>query len=147
MAIGDPHHPKWIVEYRGSTRDDWIMVGSFKNKRDATAEARSLRAQGWKARIRREQFNPAAVRALIRSMNPGKKLPAAVRVKRLKGGGISVTPIKMNAGPRSIRKSKKRMKREFGISGRLEDRIGKPMFARKKARASQRRGRFDPRYF
>ena len=44
-------------------------------------------------------------------MNPGnKKLPAAVRVKRLTGGGFSITPLKMNAGPFSGRKTKKRLK-------------------------------------
>lgn len=39
-----------------------------------------------------------AVKAFMRKMNPGKKAPVAVRVKRLKGGGISVTPLKMNRG-------------------------------------------------
>lgn len=36
-----------------------------------------------------------AVKAFMKKMNPGKPAPAAVRVKRLKGGGISVMPLKM----------------------------------------------------
>lgn len=59
-----------------------------------TQRQRRNRAQ--RAGARRRKVN-AAVTAW-RKMNPGKKLPAAVRVKRLAGGGFSVTPVKMNAG-------------------------------------------------
>lgn len=103
-------------------------------------------AKAKRAGAKRRKANAAAM--FLKKMNPGRKLPAAVRVKRLAGGGISVTPIKMNAGPGSIRKTKKRQRREFGVTAkRIDWRVGKPMWARKKARAAQKRGRFDPRYF
>jgi hypothetical protein len=34
---------------------------------------------------------------MLRVMNPGKKKVAAVRVKRLKGGGVSIIPVKAKA--------------------------------------------------
>jgi hypothetical protein len=69
---------------------------------------RQRRARAQRAGARRRKVNAAVV--AWRKMNPGKKLPAAVRVKRLTGGGFSVTPVKMNAGPFSLRKTKKRLK-------------------------------------
>ena len=68
---------------------------------------RQRKAKAKRAGARRRKVN-AAVTAW-RKMNPGKRLPAAVRVKRLTGGGFSVTPVKMNAGPGSRRKTKKHM--------------------------------------
>lgn len=59
-----------------------------------TKAQRSAKAK--RAGAKRRKANAAA--AFLRRMNPGKKLPAAVRVKRLKDGGISVTPIKLNRG-------------------------------------------------
>jgi hypothetical protein len=44
-----------------------------------------------------------------KKLNPGRKLPAAVRLKRLSGGGFSITPVKMNVsrpGPESDISSK-----------------------------------------
>jgi hypothetical protein len=32
---------------------------------------------------------------LLRVMNPGRKKPGAVRVRRLRGGGVSIIPIKV----------------------------------------------------
>jgi len=68
------------------------------------------RASAKRAGAKRRKVNAAVV--AWRRMNPGKKLPAAVRVKRLAGGGFSVTPVKVNAGPFSIRKHKKRLVRK-----------------------------------
>lgn len=59
-----------------------------------TKAQRKTRAK--RAGAKRRKAN--AVKAFMRKMNPGKKAPVAVRVKRLKGGGISVTPLKMNRG-------------------------------------------------
>lgn len=64
-------------------------------------------AKAKRAGAKRRKANAAA--AFLRKMNPGKKLPAAVRVKRLKGGGISVTPIKVNPGLFSKQRYKKVM--------------------------------------
>jgi hypothetical protein len=44
---------------------------------------------------RRKSLKARAAHALLRIMNPsGVKKIHAVRVKRLKGGGVSVTPVK-----------------------------------------------------
>lgn len=67
-----------------------------------------LSARAKRAGARRRKVNAAVV--AWKKLNPGKKLPAAVRLKRLAGGGFSVTPVKVNAGPFSLRKTKKRLK-------------------------------------
>ena len=72
---------------------------------------RQRKAKAKRAGARRRKVN-AAVTAW-RKMNPGKRLPAAVRVKRLTGGGFSITPVKVNLG---IRKIMKRERVRQGIS-------------------------------
>jgi hypothetical protein len=52
------------------------------------------RSKAKRAGARRRKMN-AAVTAW-RKLNPGKKLPDAVRIKRLGGGGFSIIPMKMN---------------------------------------------------
>lgn len=77
-----------------------------------------------------------AVKAFMRKMNPGKKAPVAVRVKRLKGGGISVTPLKANPQP----KGHTAFLRRRGISKKAG--LGSIKGAFKLA-SSARRGRFE----
>jgi hypothetical protein len=70
-----------------------------------TQRQRKARAQ--RAGARRRKVNAAVI--AWKKINPGKKLPDAVRVKRLTGGGFSITPVKVNAGPGSRRATKKHM--------------------------------------
>jgi hypothetical protein len=45
----------------------------------------------------RKRAKGRAAMHMLRVMNPGKKKVGAVRVKRLKGGGVSIIPIKTKA--------------------------------------------------
>lgn len=63
---------------------------------------RQRRARAQRAGARRRKVNAAVV--AWKKMNPGKKLPAAVRVKRLTGGGFSVTPVRLNISAKAQRK-------------------------------------------
>ena len=51
------------------------------------------RAKAKRAGAERRKMN--ACKVFLKKMNPSRKLPGAVRVKRLKGGGISITPVKV----------------------------------------------------
>lgn len=85
----------WVVEYK--TGSGWQHVGSFDSKKRANEEARMWRAGGNKVRVTKEldfqrrQSNAAA--KLLKVMNPSR--PTAVRVRKLKGGGISIKPVKI----------------------------------------------------
>jgi hypothetical protein len=59
-----------------------------------TKKERSARAKRSGAKRRKRN----AVATAWKKMNPGKKMPQAVRVKRLKGGGFTVTPVTVKKG-------------------------------------------------
>lgn len=62
-----------------------------QHKKKLTKWQRKVRAHNAAARRRKVK----AIENLYRKLNPGsKKKPMLVRVKKLKGGGVSVTPVK-----------------------------------------------------
>jgi hypothetical protein len=63
------------------------------NKRMTKAQRR---AKAKRAGSKRRKAN--AVKAFLKKMNPASKVPAAVKVTKLKGGGFTVKPIKKNFG-------------------------------------------------
>lgn len=77
---------------------------------------RSARAKRAGAKRRKA----AAITQFMKKMNPSRKVPAAVRVKRLKGGGFSVTPVKLNASIRKTLKGIKTYERRAGKTERHE---------------------------
>jgi hypothetical protein len=54
-------------------------------------------------RLQRKARKRAAANAagqFLKKLNPAKAMPGAVRVKRLKGGGVTITPVKIVKGRR-----------------------------------------------
>lgn len=76
-------------------------MGYPSRKKNGTKAERAVRSQ--KASAKRRVA--LALAKFLKQANPGRKVPANVRVKRLKGGGFSITPIKTNPsnGPYYVR--------------------------------------------
>lgn len=64
----------------------------MKATRKGTKAERTVRAQKSAAKRR----VAVALAKFLKQANPGRKVPVNVRVKRLKGGGFSITPVKAN---------------------------------------------------
>jgi hypothetical protein len=60
-------------------------------KRNPSKAERAVKSQ--KAASKRRVAN--ALANYLKRLNPGKATPGAVRVKRLKGGGVTITPVKV----------------------------------------------------
>ena len=96
-------------------RHQWFDADSLE---DARAKAAQLRGEGYRSvkvvrppgspswwvralrrnpsDLQRQQAKAKAAAGMLKAMNPAQKV-RAVRVKRLKGGGVSIMPVKVKA--------------------------------------------------
>ena len=65
-------------------------------KKKGTKLSRKVKAQ--RAATKRRVAN--ALSKYLKQLNPARKVPTAVRVKKLKGGGVTITPVKAKKGDR-----------------------------------------------
>ena len=72
-----------------------------------TKAQKKARAKRAGAKLRKSR----AATAFLRKMNPAMKKVEGIRVRRLKGGGYTVTPIKPNRGKRRAKKASAKKRR------------------------------------